>query len=293
MKRDVHPPEVMQEKCVGCGLCTQVCPSFVLDIANGKAWVVREGWCIGCGHCGAVCPVEAISHDGIIAESHPQPAAHTATSPETLLLLLRERRSVRVYKNEPVSEEMLKQILEAGRYAPTGTNSQNVHYVVLSSPSEIRHLRDMVIAFYEKVFSRVRSRTGGLVFSLVAGRKAVEYLREFLPKVDYAGMQMAQGKDPLFYHAPAIVLTHAESWDTCSAFNCSVALYHSSLMAHTMGVGCCFNGFLVGAVNHDSAIKRFLDIPRDHRCFAGMTLGHQDVRYKRLVERKPLNVTWR
>jgi nitroreductase len=104
---------------------------------------------------------------------------------------------------------------------------------------------------------------------------------------------MEQGKDPLFYHAPVVMLVHAESWDTCSAFNCSIALYNGSLMAHTLGIGCCFNGYLANAANHDRKIKAWLGIPKDHQCYAAMTLGYQKVKYQRLPDRKPPKVTWR
>ena len=104
---------------------------------------------------------------------------------------------------------------------------------------------------------------------------------------------MEEGYDPLLFHAPVLVIVHAESWDTSSAFNCSVALYNCSLMAHSLGIGCCFNGYLVGAVNHDKAIKKWLDISRNHQCFGAMALGYQRMKYRRLPDRKPLKVTWR
>ena len=37
---------------------------------------------------------------------------------------IKERRSIRQYSQEPVSEEQLTQILEAGRWAPSRGNSQ-------------------------------------------------------------------------------------------------------------------------------------------------------------------------
>ena len=40
------------------------------------------------------------------------------------------RRSVRKFKNDQVSEEVLKNILEAGRQAPSATNNQPWHFVV-------------------------------------------------------------------------------------------------------------------------------------------------------------------
>jgi nitroreductase/Pyruvate/2-oxoacid:ferredoxin oxidoreductase delta subunit len=289
-KRKVNPPVVILKDCIACERCVAVCPSFVLDMVKAKSKVVRGDWCIGCGHCGAVCPTGAILHGGVCFDRHPKKGEVPATSPEVLELLLRERRSVRNYTPDPVPEEVLGKILDAGRYAPTGSNSQNVHYVVLTSPDRIEELRKMTIRFYDKIFSRARGRLGILLFSLIAGRKTAEYLRDSLPKVEYANEQMKQGKDRLFYHAPVVILAHAESWDPCSSFNCSVALYHCSLMAHTLGLGCCFNGFLSNAVNHASQIKEWLGIPSDHKCYSAMTLGFPNVKYPRMVHRDPPKV---
>ena len=293
MTRTYPPAEVALEKCTGCGLCIEVCPSFVLELMDEKAGVVRAEWCSGCGHCGAVCPTEAIRHQATAAEGSPQPGPAPATTAETLLLLLRERRSARIYRDKPVPDELLERILDAGRYAPTGTNSQNVHYILLRSPNEISRLRNMTMAFYEKVFGRVRGRIGRLIMTLIAGRRMVEYLRQALPKAEHAKRLMDQGKDRLLYHAPVVTVVHAESWDSCSPFNCAAALYHCSLMAHTLGLGCCFNWYVVNAINNDRSINRWLGIPRNHRCFGAMTLGYPKVRFDRLTERDPAKVTWR
>lgn len=285
MNRRVNPPVVITEDCIGCERCAAICPGLVLEMNEAKAIVVRGEWCIGCGHCGAVCPTEAILPKGGALDKHPKKGEAPAMSPEVLEMLFRERRSVRRYIGASVPEEVLNKILDAGRYAPTGTNSQNVHYVVLKTPDTITALQKMTIRFYQKVFSRVRGRFGRLLLSLVAGRRMTKYLRESLPKVERRYEQMKQGKDPLFYHAPVVMLAHAESWDTNSSFNCSVALYHCSLMAHTLGLGCCFNGFLVNAVNQSHKMKAWLGIPTNHRCYSAMTLGFPDVKYLRLVHR--------
>ncbi|MGB7572463.1 MAG: nitroreductase family protein [Thermodesulfobacteriota bacterium] len=287
MKQKANPPAVITKDCIGCQRCVAICPSFVLEMVEAKAAVVRGDWCIGCEHCGAVCPTAAILHGGSVLDSHPGRVEAPATSPEILELLLRERRSVRLYTGDLVPEEVLNKVLDAGRYAPTGSNSQNVHYVVLTSPDRIAELRKRTIAFYDKMFSRIRGRFGMFIVSLVAGRKIAEYLRESLPKMEYANELIRQGKDRLFHHAPVVIIAHAESWDRSSSFNCSVALYNCSLMAHTLGLGCCFNGFLVNAVNHSSTIKRWLGIPTDHKCYSAMTLGFPDVKYLRLVHRHP------
>jgi len=45
------------------------------------------------------------------------------------------RRSIRRFKNEPVSEEVLNSILEAGRRAPSATNQQPWHFVIARDPN--------------------------------------------------------------------------------------------------------------------------------------------------------------
>lgn len=49
-----------QEKCVGCGLCAQVCPHGVFVIENKKAKLVDKDACIECGACQKNCAFNAI-----------------------------------------------------------------------------------------------------------------------------------------------------------------------------------------------------------------------------------------
>ena len=151
----------------------------------------------------------------------------------------------------------------------------------------------MTINFYGRIFSYLQRWFGGLLLSWMAGAKTVEYLRASIPKFAYAYKKMKEGEDRLFYHAPVVVLTYAESWDSSSSFNCSSALYQCSLMAQSLGLGCCFNGILINAVNHSRKIKGWLGIPPDHTSYAAMTLGYPDVRYQRLAQRNPPKATWR
>ena len=44
---------------------------------------------------------------------------------------LLERRSIRKYKDTQVPDELLDQVLEAGLYAPTGMNTQNIYMVAV------------------------------------------------------------------------------------------------------------------------------------------------------------------
>jgi nitroreductase len=51
-----------------------------------------------------------------------------------VLKAIRERRSVRKFTTEQVSEEALGEILEAGRWSPSGLNNQPWRFVVIVDP---------------------------------------------------------------------------------------------------------------------------------------------------------------
>jgi len=49
------------EKCIGCGMCAEVCPHRVFDMDERKAQITDKDLCIECGACALNCPVGAIS----------------------------------------------------------------------------------------------------------------------------------------------------------------------------------------------------------------------------------------
>ena len=57
-----------------------------------------------------------------------------------ILNVLTCRRSVRKYRKDPVPEELLEKILEAGLYAPTGMNRQQTIILKITDPDTVRSL---------------------------------------------------------------------------------------------------------------------------------------------------------
>jgi len=60
---------------------------------------------------------------------------------DTIMAIMR-RRSVRKYQPSPVPAEDLKMVLEAGRQAPSGGNSQPWHFVVVRGDEQRRRLAE-------------------------------------------------------------------------------------------------------------------------------------------------------
>ncbi|RDV84557.1 4Fe-4S binding protein [Ammonifex thiophilus] len=50
-----------EEKCEGCGECTEACPAGILVLEGGKARVTDPTACMGCETCVTVCPTGAPS----------------------------------------------------------------------------------------------------------------------------------------------------------------------------------------------------------------------------------------
>ncbi len=55
--------EIDHEKCIGCGLCAEICPGCSLMLDENKHPVSKDPEqlnCAACGACAGICPEEAI-----------------------------------------------------------------------------------------------------------------------------------------------------------------------------------------------------------------------------------------
>ncbi len=67
---------------------------------------------------------------------------------ETILDIIKKRRSVRHYDGRAIPEEHMEQILEAGRWAPSGANAQPWRFIVVTK-------KKTLVAIAEKCYYRV------------------------------------------------------------------------------------------------------------------------------------------
>ena len=59
---------------------------------------------------------------------------------DNLLKLIKDRRNIRDFKTDPISEELLLEILEAGRWAPSVHNTQPWHFVIVKNEATKKRL---------------------------------------------------------------------------------------------------------------------------------------------------------
>jgi nitroreductase len=71
-------------------------------------------------------------------------------TPEGVLALLKGRRSIRRYKPDPVPDDLLEQVLEAGRWAPSASNRQPWDFVVVRDEAVREAVAEHAAYFFVK-----------------------------------------------------------------------------------------------------------------------------------------------
>jgi nitroreductase/NAD-dependent dihydropyrimidine dehydrogenase PreA subunit len=276
--------------CINCGKCVEDCPEDLFQAISPNTTVFNDRFhrCILCGHCLSVCPVNAVLfEDGEKPLEHPlisQPEKILGS--EDLLLLLRARRSIRRFSDQAVPGQTLGTILDAMRYAPTGSNRQDIHYSVLVSREEIMYFSRQVIGLFKQV--RVL---------LAVLRCLVPFGRKKKGGILRTGMYMSlknalkkakAGQDPIFYHAHCVIVVSATPYAHQSGVDAGIILTHGMLAAQSLGLGTCLVGFAHEKLLVSSGLRRRLRIPRGYKPQGVMALGYPAVRYLRAPMRKPV-----
>lgn len=118
--------------------------------------------------------------------------AEELPSPVSLLALLKGRRSIRRYRPDPVPDEMVEQLLEAGQWAPSASNRQPWAFVVVQDEA-IRRQVAQHAAYY---FVRWAHAEEAPLLIVLCGDARSRVYRQFLHEdVGLAGGQiMLQAK---------------------------------------------------------------------------------------------------
>jgi len=257
-----------RNKCTGCGVCAQLCLAKAVAVKNGFAEIRRD--CFMCGHCAAACPAGAVRIDGdgySADEAFPYDPDEKILSPEQVMRYIRTRRSVRLFRDEPVPDEVLRQLVEAGRFSPTASNAQNVSYIVL---------KDSLPDFNRLAMREFRSLRGDeQAFAAI-------FPPPFsLSRVDF------DDDDFLFKGARAVIFCLSPS-----DVNAAIAAAHMELLAVSLGYGAVYSGFAVRQLAGTPSLRARLGLREAERAAVCLCLGRPAVRFYRTVSRKKPAAKW-
>lgn len=266
---------VDRDRCLQCGLCIDVCNRRVL-MADGEGFPVidpaTEHLCNECGHCGGVCPIQACVAPGEKDTVYPLDSAKTIDFEQARQFIL-SCRSMRRYKEEPVSREAVTEILEIARRAPTGSNAQPIRWLVVSGRDKMRAISDMIIDWFD-----------GNV------RNDPELSKRY--NVDWIVSRYRGGYDVIFRGAPnaAFAVTGPDArWGQEDS---AIALTYFCLAAHAKNIGSCWCGFGMRAVNLYPPLRQYLNLSKTDVVRGIAFFGYPDIVYHATAPRRPLKVEW-
>ena len=259
--------KINKELCTACGQCESVCIRD--NIIVGDVAQESGGDCFECGHCMAICKTGAItlksfenSQKRIIDYNPREIPVHY----DDLLQLLKQRRSVRWFKNKKIDEETFTKLLEGAYYSPSAQNMQDVEFAVLDEKlDEFMELVWDIIKVQKDEFPRIK---------------------EF---GDYIKDNNSKEFHPLLWEGKQLLLTFAS--DKTSAV---IANTRIELLAYTLGLGGFYSLFILKAdeIDHDKLIEFFPGIDNDKHMYSAFIIGYPKKRFRRTIPHSDIKITY-
>ena len=184
------------------------------------------------------------------------------------------RRSTRRFDNKIPDKEMIQKVVNAGRYAPSGANSQTSHFIVITNKEVLKEIAELVQGEFAKM-----EISEDMYVSLKGSINASK-------KGDYV----------FHYNAPVLIVTANKKGYGNAIADSSCALENMMIAANAFDLGSCWINQLHW-LDDNERIRTFLEgygLKKDETITGGLALGFSE---NGLPNRKPLDrkgnvVTW-
>jgi nitroreductase len=183
-------------------------------------------------------------------------AAKEKPAKNAVLKNIYERRSVRAYEEKGIPEELVREILKAGVWAPNGMGTEPLRFVVISDRKVLKKYSELAKKIGLEEMKKARaaadpSKQGGMD-SLI-------------------GM-LSDPKFELFYGAPVLILVFSVPDAFTPLEDGSLGAENMMLAARSLGLGSCWIGFAAGLDNPST--KKELGVPQEYRLIAPLIFGY-------------------
>lgn len=250
---------VSPETCIRCGRCVSDCVCTIIEM--GDLPFIAEGnleKCIHCGHCQAICPTESVTLSGI--DPHGLGNTEKPVSEEAIEGIVKSRRSVRQFQQDPVEQKLIEKAINIAAWAPTAINIRDMGFAIVNGREKVERL-------------------------MVACADVMERFGLF-PEV---AANIRKNRDVLFRGAPCVLAIHA-SERPYSISDCATTLAAMELALPSLGLASCWAGLFTTTCG--KAIPAGLEIPDGRKVYGGLMIGRSKVHYKKVPWRPIPPVAW-
>jgi nitroreductase len=240
----------------------------------------------------ALCPTSAIEHHHMDMTGFVEYAQKASFDTDTFIQFLRERRSHRHFKDKAIPRKSLETLVDVCRYAPTGSNVQDVEIIVTQDQEKIKQYSDLTIDYFMTLAAPAREKLEALKDAGQKDTAEYTFYQRNLERGRLFDLARNTGFDPILYKAPAVMIFHSPSITSTPKDNGVIASTTAALTARTMGLEACYIGLMEFAANGYPALTRALDLPQGHQVYSIIILGYPKLKFLRAVDRKPMDVRW-
>ena len=190
----------------------------------------------------------------------------TFTLAEATLKVIQDRRSIREFTPDPVSDQDLDMILESARQAPSGENAQPWRFIIVKEPETRRQLG-----------------------ALAGGGSGRRFTAEFVTKKmqeRFSSLQDEEKKKAAFEKltsgqvsafladAPVniVVCGKKDVWDM--PYDTSAAIENMLLMITGLGLGACWVIAPCIDIRDEERVKDLLGMPAGFKAVSILSVGH-------------------
>ncbi len=274
-------------KCSKCGICVEECPATVFELKNYAEAACPE-FCNSCGHCAAICPSNAIkcSEDNIRQPFKIQRIDQNLPKDQ---LLFHVKRSIRMFKNEKIGNDKIREMINYAEKAPCSHNFRNRKYIVIANSEDIKVITGEIVKSFKFL---INITLNPFVLSLYAvfNKREFKELKELKTSFKKTIKEYRNGKNKIFRNSECIICVAAPLKSRFSKDNCIAAQHYMMLFGKTIGI----DSFVVGYAQHShKVLEKFCKLDKGYAIFSVSAFGYGKHKYTNEVLYNGPEILWK
>lgn len=190
---------------------------------------------------------------------------------------IRNRYSVRGYLDQPVPDELIHEVFDIARLAPSNSNTQPWHVAIVSGQARVE-LEAAICAEAddgkEQYPGFPRARIDGVYRDRRRACGFGYYETMGVQRDDIEGRMAIARKNFEFFGAPHVAFfSMPRDMERINAVDIGIFLQSVMLVMVEKGLGCIPQGALAG---YPGPVRRIAEVPDDNEILCGLSFGYED-----------------
>lgn len=195
---------------------------------------------------------------------------------------IKSRRSKRCFLDRSIPDGIIREIIEAGCYAPSALNKQPWKFAIITNKDFIRRLSCIVKDIAAKITKYLP------ILKLFKPALRDPQLAAVIKKT------VSSDTDTVFYNAPLLILVVSDKREHYATKDCALASQNMMLYANSLGISSCFIG-RADFLEMSRVARDIIGLPPHHKIQSAIVFGYAPQAKDNLItpeRRKDNIVNW-